>query len=295
MRHDEPQRPAVVGRERGDPPLLYPPLVIPPSGTRRASSALPPALSHDGAGLFLACATPPRAAAETFFDTLLNCGAVTASTPPLASRRILVVDDQPSIRGILQLALTEAGADVWTADDGPTALRTMESGLPDLILLDLVMPGMNGWEVIHALSGSARTSRVPVVLQTSAEDFASFDRAKKQGVAAFISKPFRLSEVIETCRRILEGARPLQGTDIREDETPLTQVRDVKGNLLGVGRLLDRGSGGALVEIESSLALGQTVSLTYSDGAATSTVAGLVRWVSRVGDSFQCGLSIRKA
>ena len=215
------------------------------------------------------------------------------STTPLASRRILIVDDQPSIRGILELALSEAGADVWTADDGPSALRSVADALPDLILLDLVMPGMNGWDVIRALSASPRTADVPVVLQTSAEDFASFDRAKKHGVAAFISKPFRLGEVIETCRRIFEGARPLQGRTVQGEEVPLAQVRDTSGNLLGVGRLLDVGPTGALLDLEAVLSLGQSVSVIYSEAASTLTLTGQVRWVSRSGDRFQVGLSVR--
>jgi hypothetical protein len=131
------------------------------------------------------------------------------------------------------------------------------------------------------------------VLQTSAEDFASFDRAKKHGVAAFISKPFRLGEVIETCRRIFEGARPLQGRTVQGEEVPLAQVRDTSGNLLGVGRLLDVGPTGALLDLEAVLSLGQSVSVIYSEAASTLTLTGQVRWVSRSGDRFQVGLSVR--
>lgn len=212
---------------------------------------------------------------------------------PLASRRILVVDDQPSILGILEVALGEAGADVWTASDGPRALQSIEASVPDLILLDLVMPGMNGWEVIEALAASPRTAGVPVILQTSAEDFTTFDRAKKQGVAAFISKPFRLNEVIETCRRIVGGERPLQGKTPEDRETPPVQIRSPEGNLIAVGRLLDVAPSGAQVEMDTALSLGQRVALTYSEGGQSVTLAAEVRWITREGVRFHHGLAIR--
>lgn len=215
-----------------------------------------------------------------------------AARAPLAGRRILVVDDQPSIRGVLEVALTEAGADVWSAADGPEALETIASSTPDLILLDLAMPGMNGWQVIEELTAKPRTAAIPVVLQTSAEDFGSFERARKQGVAAFISKPFRLNEVVETCRRIFEGARPLQGRSKASDESPVARLHDDRGNLLAVGRLLDRGPRGAQVELESPLRLALRVALTVHEAAGAVTLQAEVRWVTRVGERFHHGLLI---
>lgn len=213
---------------------------------------------------------------------------------PLAGNRILVVDDQPSIRGVLERALSEAGADVWTMPDGPSALRSVEHSLPDLILLDLVMPQMDGWAVIAALAAAHRTARVPVILETSAQDFSCFDRAKRQGVAAFISKPFRLSEVIETCRRVLEGARPLQGRSARTEAGPPVQVRHPEGDMITLGRLLDLGPDGAQIETEEPLALAQAVSLVYRDGGGTVTVPARVRWMTRVGDYYHQGLQLQK-
>lgn len=212
------------------------------------------------------------------------------SAGPLVRRRILVVDDQPSIRGVLEVALSEAGADVWSAPDGPAALASLESSLPDLILLDLVMPVMNGWQVLDRLMASKRTATIPVVLQTSAADFTSFDRARRRGVAAFISKPFRLNEVVETCRRILDGARPLQGRPEILEDAPAVQVRDAKGNLLAMGRLLDLADRGAQAELESPLSLAQRVLLTVHQPTGVVTLQAEVRWVSRVGELYHHGL-----
>jgi CheY-like chemotaxis protein len=210
---------------------------------------------------------------------------------PLEGRKILVVDDQPSIRGILETVLTEAGADVWCASDGATALALLETANPELILLDLAMPGMNGWQVLEALSSTPRTAGIPVVLQTSAEDFPSFQRARKHGVAAFVSKPFRLAEVVETCRRILEGARPLQGRREGGEAMPPIQMRDAEDNLVALGRLLDLDARGARVELESPLEPGRRLTLVTQEGDKVATRQAEIRWVSPVGGRYHHGLS----
>lgn len=210
---------------------------------------------------------------------------------PLHARKILVVDDQASIRGVLEAALTEAGADVWCVSDGPSALALLETADPELILLDLAMPGMNGWQVLEALSGTPRTANIPVVLETSAEDFPSFQRARRHGVAAFLSKPFRLAEVIETCRRILEGARPLQGRQEPGAATPPVQMRDAEDNLVTLGWLLGIDERGAQVDLEAALDPGRRFTLVTQDGAKVSTRQAEVRWVNPVGGRFHHGLA----
>lgn len=221
---------------------------------------------------------------------------LTAASAPLQNRRILIIDDQPSIRGVLQVALEEAGADVWTAGDGPSALVILDSALPDLILLDLVMPGMDGWEVVRRLRTNHRTSHLPVILETSAQDYTSYAAARKEGIAAFLSKPFRLNEVIETCRRVLDGARPMQGKPSREEEgtAPDVQVRDMSGNLMGVGKLVDLAPRGAQIEMEKPLAQSMPYTVTLAEGSGPRVVTGDVRWVRKVGDNFHHGFSLRE-
>lgn len=209
---------------------------------------------------------------------------------PLEGRKILIVDDQPSIRAILETALTEAGADVWCASDGSTALALLETANPELILLDLAMPGMNGWQVLESLSARPRTAGIPVVLETSAEDFPSFQRARKHGVAAFVSKPFRLAEVVETCRRILEGARPLQGRREGGEATPPIQMRDADDNLVAIGRLIDMDARGARVELETALETGRRLTLVTQEDDKVATRQAEVRWVSPAGGRYHHGL-----
>jgi len=212
----------------------------------------------------------------------------------LASRRILVVDDQSSIRRLLETGLGEAGAEVWTACEGASALQILDSADPELILLDLSMPGLTGWDVLESLRTTHRARGVPVILQTSADDFDSFERARRLGVAAFISKPFRLGEVIETCRRVLDGAVPLDGRPARGGGLLLVQIRDAAGTLLSTGRLLDLAPRGAQVDIDRALAPGQRVILTVHVPEGPLECAAEVRWVAQGGGGFQHGLAIRR-
>ena len=214
---------------------------------------------------------------------------------PLASRTVLIVDDSQSVRGVLEAALTDAGATTWLAEDGEAAVTLLETRVPDLILLDLVMPRLNGWGVIERLRQTPRLARIPVILETSAEDYSAFDRARRDGVAAFISKPFRLNEVIETCRRVFDGARPLQGTKAAgEGETTWpVEVRDSDGRLLVKGDLVDVDANGAQVEVPTPLPLGSLVSIVRLSGGG-SILSAEVRWVTRVGDRYCQGLLLRR-
>ncbi len=211
----------------------------------------------------------------------------------LASRRILVVDDQAAIRRLLETGLADAGAEVWTAPEGGTALNMLGALQPELILLDLSMPGVTGWDVLESLRASGCHVGVPVILQTSADDFDSFERARKLGVAAFVSKPFRLGEVVETCRRVLEGAVPLTGRAAPGGGLPLVQLRDRAGTLLSTGRLLDLAPRGAQVDIDRPLTPGQQVILTVQVPEGPIECPAEVRWVTQAGGGFQHGLAIR--
>jgi len=212
---------------------------------------------------------------------------------PLEARKVLVVDDAESIRSVLQTALSEAGADVWLAEDGIAALHVLSDVLPDLILLDLVMPRLDGWGVIEELRRSLRTAKIPVILETSAEDYASFDRARRDGVAAFISKPFRLNEVIGTCRRVFEGARPLQGANA-QSATRWVDLRSADGTPLAMAALVDLDAEGAQIEVTAPLPLGTVVLLGPTE-SGQQTFTAEVRWVTCSGGRCFVGLQFRPA
>ncbi len=216
-----------------------------------------------------------------------------ALRPPLFSRRVLVVDDEPSILDLLEVTLTEAGAQVVKATDGPTALSLVATHPPDLILLDLKMPGMDGFQVLEHLGAAPRTARIPVAIQTSAEDYASLARARREGAAAFISKPFRLPELVETCRRIIGGSQPLQGKTLNEEKSVPVQVRDATGNLLRIGFLVALDERGAQIDLGGPIPLTQSVLLTLLDSGTERSLPAEVRWVTSLGGRYQLGLALR--
>jgi hypothetical protein len=114
-------------------------------------------------------------------------------------------------------------------------------------------------------------------------------------VAAFISKPFRINEVIETCRRILDGARPLQGrtAGATDAEGPSVSLRANDGTLMGVGTLLDLADKGAQVKLDTPLPLSRVFTLVIDDGPSPTTRRAEVRWVTHVGTRFHIGFAIR--
>src|SRR5579862_5645294 len=171
------------------------------------------------------------------------------SPGPLAARRILIVEDHDSVREVLHHALQKAGAVVRATADGVAALQAIRAEIPDLILLDVGTPRMDGWQLIALLRRTAGTAGVPVILETSSDDLRSYQRAQDMGAAAFISKPFRLNEVVETCRRVLEGDRPLRGVVARERGPSKVRILGGQGYVISEGLLVEIDALGAQVEI----------------------------------------------
>src|SRR4051812_44129312 len=123
-----------------------------------------------------------------------------AAPDPLRPR-LLVVDDEPAIRELLFLALRFEGWDVRTAEDGAEAVGTAHEFSPDAVLLDVMLPDMDGFEVLRRLR--AESPRLPVVFVTARD--APADRAA--GLAAggddYVTKPFGLDDVVTRLRRLL--------------------------------------------------------------------------------------------
>jgi CheY-like chemotaxis protein len=205
---------------------------------------------------------------------------------------VLVVDDQREVRDVLEGALTEAGARVFTAENGEEALRLLPRHRPELILLDLYMPGMDGWQLMERLAAAGLETTPPIVLQTSADDYGSVQRARKRGVAAYVSKPFRLNEVVETCARVLDGARPLQGAP-SQSRTPAVIVPGPNGSILAHGLLLELAEEGAQVDLNVALPLGERFRFVAdSTTARRADFQAEVRWVRSVQGRWVHGLLV---
>jgi CheY-like chemotaxis protein len=113
-------------------------------------------------------------------------------------KRILVVDDQRTAQGIVSQILFDAGYDVESAMDGREALEKIEASPPDLVILDLLMPVMDGWKVLERLR---RIKGAPPVVVLSGQ--LDKGRAMEAGAAASLPKPFTIEALLATCARIL--------------------------------------------------------------------------------------------
>jgi CheY-like chemotaxis protein len=114
---------------------------------------------------------------------------------------VLVIDDVKSVLQLIRAALIDHPVDVLTAIDGGSGLALALELTPDLVLLDLALPVMDGWEILAALRADPATQHVPVVIVTAHGDSDTAARARDLGANGFISKPFRPAEL----RRVIEG------------------------------------------------------------------------------------------
>jgi DNA-binding response OmpR family regulator len=127
------------------------------------------------------------------------------------TRRVLVVDDEQSIRLLCRVNLGASGIDVLEADDGETALELARREKPDLVLLDVMMPGLDGWSVARELAEDERTRDIPVVFLTARAEASDRRRGARLGGVGYLVKPFDpvgIGELVEdVLARIGRGER----------------------------------------------------------------------------------------
>jgi CheY-like chemotaxis protein len=116
-------------------------------------------------------------------------------------KRVLVIEDDPVMREVVKELLREF-YDVETADDGLAGVYAAHDCHPDLIILDLSMPRMGGWDVIEMLHGDERTIDIPIVVMTALTATGNRERAEEAGCAAFVEKPFDGDEFLQLITEI---------------------------------------------------------------------------------------------
>jgi adenylate cyclase len=117
--------------------------------------------------------------------------------------RILAVDDNKQNLEILRKTLTTEAYEIITANDGPSALSLIESAPPDLVLLDVMMPGMSGYAVCERIRANQTTRLLPVVMLTALSDVADRIRGIETGADDFLSKPFNREELLTRVKSLL--------------------------------------------------------------------------------------------
>jgi CheY-like chemotaxis protein len=121
--------------------------------------------------------------------------------------RVLLVDDEPDQIELYRCGLEDSGFVILEANDGMTAIELARSGTPDVVVLDLRMPDLDGWEVCAALKADPRTARIPIVILTAAASATLADEAMRAGCVAHLVKPCYPSDLERTLRAVVEGAQ----------------------------------------------------------------------------------------
>ena len=119
--------------------------------------------------------------------------------------RILIVDDSPSQLMGMKRIVEKLGHEALTAEDGAAGVDAAKAQKPDLILMDVVMPNLNGFQATRAISKEATTAHIPIVLVTTKDQETDKVWGMRQGAKAYITKPFNENQLIEVINGLLAG------------------------------------------------------------------------------------------
>ena len=132
--------------------------------------------------------------------------------------RVLVIDDEAPIRLLCRVNLEAEGMSVLEASDGPSGLEAAASGMPDVILLDVMMPGLDGWGVAEALLESEETADIPIIFLTARAEFRDRARGLDIGGVDYITKPFNPVELAPLVRALLDRLERGERDELRSEK-----------------------------------------------------------------------------
>jgi len=121
------------------------------------------------------------------------------------NKKILLVDDEADVLEMLTSRLKKSGFEILIASTGPEALEAARLEKPGLIILDVMMPQMNGYDVLERLKAAGETSQIPVIMASAKGQKDAVDRALAGGAAAYLVKPFSSAALMETVHKALEN------------------------------------------------------------------------------------------
>ena len=132
--------------------------------------------------------------------------------------RVLVIDDEAPIRLLCRVNLEAEQMEVSEAADGPTGLERAREERPDVILLDVMMPGLDGWQVAEQLLDDERTSEIPIVFLTARAEFRDRARGLDIGGVDYITKPFNPLELAPLVDGLLDRLKRGERDDLRREK-----------------------------------------------------------------------------
>ena len=122
------------------------------------------------------------------------------------SKKVLIADDEPNIVLSLEFLMKREGHAVSVARDGPSALEAIRAGRPDLVLLDVMMPGLSGFEVCQAVRADEALAGVKILMLSAKGRDTDIAKGNAMGADAYMTKPFSTRELAEKVRELLGGA-----------------------------------------------------------------------------------------
>lgn len=135
--------------------------------------------------------------------------------------RVLVVDDSATIRAVLGKMLAQDGYEAFKAADGESAIEMAQTQLPDLIFLDIVLPGMSGFAVLRALRRDSRTRTTPIIMMSGNQQATEQFYVQRFGADGFLKKPFGRAEVFHAVRSLVQAERmPARVEPVAVDAIP---------------------------------------------------------------------------
>jgi DNA-binding response OmpR family regulator len=139
--------------------------------------------------------------------------------------RVLVIDDEAPIRLLCRVNLEAEKMEVLEASDGPTGLEKARNEEPDVILLDVMMPGLDGWQVAEELLDDDRTRSIPIVFLTARAEVRDRARGLDLGGIDYVTKPFNPVELAPLVRELIERVESGEREDVRREK--IAELRDL--------------------------------------------------------------------
>ena len=139
--------------------------------------------------------------------------------------KVLVIDDEPPIRLLRRVNLEAEQMEVLEAGDGPTGLEKARKEEPDVVLLDVMMPGLDGWQVAEELLSDERTRSIPIVFLTARAEVRDRARGLDLGGIDYVTKPFNPTELAPLIRELVHRVDSGEREDVRREK--IAELRDL--------------------------------------------------------------------
>lgn len=139
----------------------------------------------------------------TAFNKSVDAWLFSADTSPMAQPHVLVIEDSASVRRLIEVCLRVLDVTISSVSDGTQGLEAIKETDPEVLVLDIGLPGLDGWEVLAQLRDNAETAHLRVLVLTAHAQPEMADKAARGGADAFMTKPFRPSDLREQVEKLL--------------------------------------------------------------------------------------------